>query len=155
MAIDVVIDSTIDRTPEDVFAAVADLDAWPSWLIASGIRSVERAGRGEPAIGERLVVHQDAAGRAGTFDAQVTGFEPGRHLSLRGRDPEGVTIVMDASVGPTPGSDGRSTELQWSIRIALPLKYRLFESMARPQVERAALLDVESLRLRLESSPEG
>jgi uncharacterized protein YndB with AHSA1/START domain len=154
MAIDVAIDSTIERTPDDVFATVADLDAWPTWLIASGIRSVQRERAGEPSVGERLVVQQDAAGRASTFDAQVTGFEPGRHIALRGRDRDGVTIDMDAAVAPTPGSDGRSTELQWSIRIGLPLKYRFFESMARPQVERAALLDVESLRLRLETPAE-
>ncbi len=155
MAIDVAIDSTIARTPDDVFAAVADLDAWPTWLIASGIRAVRRQRAGDPSVGERLVVEQNAAGRAGTFDAQVTGFEPGRRIALRGRDGEGVTIEMEARVAPTPGTDGGTTELGFSIRIGLPLKYRLFESMARPQVERAALLDVESLRLRLESPVEG
>lgn len=155
MAIDVAIDSTVERDPDDVFAAVADLDAWPTWLIASGIRSVRRERGGTPLVGERLVVEQNAAGRAGTFDADVTGFEPGKRIALRGRDREGVTIDMEAAVVPTPGSDGRTTELQFSIRIGLPLKYRLFESMARPQVERAALLDVESLRLRLESPAEG
>ncbi|MFL5686222.1 MAG: SRPBCC family protein [Chloroflexota bacterium] len=155
MPIDVAIDSTIERTPDEVFAAVADLDAWPTWLIASGIRSVRRERPGEPSVRERLVVEQNAAGRAGTFDAEVTGFEPGHHIALRGRDRDGVTIDIEAAVDATPGSDGGTTELRFSIRIALPLKYRLFESMARPQVERAALLDVESLRLRLESPPEG
>ena len=155
MAIDVAIDSTVERDPDDVFAAVADLDAWPTWLIASGIRSVRRERGGTPLVGERLVVEQNAAGHAGTFDADVTGFEPGKRIALRGRDREGVTIDMEAAVVPTPGSDGRTSELQFSIRIGLPLKYRVFESMARPQVERAALLDVESLRLRLESPAEG
>ena len=155
MAIDVAIESTIERTHDDVFAAVADLDAWPTWLIASGIRSVRRERAGEPSQGERLVVEQNAAGRAGIFDAQVTGFEAGRRIALRGRDRDGVSIEMEAVVAPTPGTDGGSSELQFSIRIGLPLKYRVFESMARPQVERAALLDVESLRLRLESPAEG
>jgi uncharacterized protein YndB with AHSA1/START domain len=154
MAIDVAIDSTIERPPDDVFAAVADLDSWPAWLVASGIRSVRRERSGEPVEGERLVVEQNAAGRAGTFDAQVTAYDPGRRIALRGRDREGVRIDIDAVVLPTPGADGRTTELQWSIRISLPLKFMLFESMARPQVERAALLDVESLRLRLESPAE-
>jgi uncharacterized protein YndB with AHSA1/START domain len=155
MAIDVAIDSTIARTPNEVFAAVADLDAWPTWLIASGIRSVRRERAGEPSQGERLVVEQNAAGRAGTFDAQVTGFEAGRRIALRGQDRDGVSIELEAVVAPTPETDGSSSELQFSIRIGLPLKYRVFESMARPQVERAALLDVESLRLRLESPAEG
>ena len=151
MAIDVAVDSTIARPPDDVFATVADLDAWPRWLVASGIRAVRRERAGEPVEGERLVVEQDAAGRAATFDAEVTAYEPGHRIALRGRDREGVRIDMEAVVVPTPGSDGDTTELQWSIRIRLPLKYMLFESMARPQVERAALLDIEALRLRLES----
>jgi hypothetical protein len=66
-----------------------------------------------------------------------------------------VTIDLEAVVAPTVGADGATSELRWSIRIGLPLKYRVFESMARPQVERAALLDVESLRLRLESPAKG
>jgi len=51
MSIDVAIDSTIERTADDVFAAVADIDAWPTWLIASGIRSVRRERTGEPWVG--------------------------------------------------------------------------------------------------------
>ena len=152
MAIDVAVDSTIARPPDDVFATVADLDAWPRWLVASGIRAVRRERAGEPVEGERLVVEQDAAGRAATFDAEVTAYEPGHRIALRGRDREGVRIDMEAVVVPTPGSDGHTTELQWSIHIRLPLRFMLFESMARPQVERAALLDVEALRVRLESS---
>lgn len=155
MSIDVAIDSTIERTADDVFAAVADIDAWPTWLIASGIRSVRRERTGEPSVGERLVVEQNAAGRAGTFDALISTFEPARRIALKGRDGDGVTIDLEAAVAPTVGADGATSELRWSIRIGLPLKYRVFESMARPQVERAALLDVESLRVRLESPPKG
>ena len=155
MPIEVAVDSTIERTPDEVFAAVADLDAWPTWLIASGIRSLRRERAGPPSVGERVVVEQNAAGRAGTFEAEVTGFEPGRRIALRGRDGDGVSIDIEAAVDPTPGSDAPTTELRFALRIGLPLKYRVFESMARPQVERAALLDVESLRIRLESSGGG
>ena len=151
MAIEVAIDSTIGRPPDEVFAAVADLERWPAWLIASGIRSVRRGRQGAPVPEERLIVVQDAAGRAGTFDAQVTAYEDGRRLALSGRDGDGVSIDIEALVEPIPDSDARATELHWSIRIALPIRYRVLESMARPQVERAALLDIEGLRLRLES----
>src|SRR4029078_13739195 len=67
MSIDVAIDSTIERTADDVFAAVADIDAWPTWLIASGIRSVRRERTGEPWVGELMVVEQTAAGRSAPF----------------------------------------------------------------------------------------
>ena len=154
MAIDVAIESTIEQPPDVVFARIVDLAAWPGWLIASGIRSVRRGGDGLPVVGERLVVEQDAAGRAATFEAAVSAFEPDRRLALTGKDPDGVTIDISAEVDAATGPDGTgspATELRWSIRIGLPLKYRMFESLARPQVERAALLDIEALRLALEA----
>lgn len=152
MAIEVAIESTIERPPDEVFAAVADLSSWPDWLIASGIRSVRREAQGLPVVGERLLVEQDAAGRAGTFDTEVTSVDAGTRLALRGQDGDGVTIDIEALVSRAEGSAGPASDLRWAIRIGLPLRYRVFESMARPQVERAALLDVESLRLRLEAA---
>jgi uncharacterized protein YndB with AHSA1/START domain len=152
MAIDVAIESTIERPPADVFGEIVDLDGWPSWLVASGIRAVRRDQAGEPVSGERLVVEQDAAGRSATFDAEVTAVEPGSRFALRGRDRDGVTIDIEAVVSAAAESAGGATDLWWAIRIGLPLRYRMFESMARPQVERAALLDIEALRVRLEAA---
>ena len=150
MAIEVAIESTIDAPSDEVFETIADLEAWPAWLIASGIRSVARASDDPLSIGERLVVEQDAAGRAGRFEAEVTALEPGRRLALRGRDSDGVTIDIDAITDPADGDRLSATELRWTVRIGLPLRYRFFESMARPQVQRAALLDIEALRIALE-----
>lgn len=146
MAIAVTIEKTITRSPEDVFARIADIAAWPSWLIASGIVRVERSTEGPLTSGERLVVEQRAAGRAGTFQATVTVFQPPSRFALEGRDGDGVTIEIDATLAP----DGTRTNLRWSIRIGLPLRYRMLESMARPQIERAAALDIEALRIGLE-----
>lgn len=148
MAIAVTVETTVARLPTEVFAHVADIDSWPSWLIASGIIRVERAADGPLTEGEHLKVEQRAAGRAGTFAAQVTALEPPTRLALHGRDGDGVSIDIDAAIAPA--DDG--TSLRWSIRIGLPLRYRMFESMARPQVERAAALDVEALKRRLEST---
>ncbi|HUP55614.1 MAG TPA: SRPBCC family protein [Methylomirabilota bacterium] len=151
MAIAVTIETTVARPPAEVFAHIADIDAWPSWLIASGIVRVARSTDGPLNEGEHLEVEQRAAGRAGTFRAQVTALEPPTRLALRGRDGDGVSIDIDAAV--VPAGDG--TSLRWSIRIGLPLRYRMFESMARPQVERAAALDIEALKRRLESTAAG
>jgi uncharacterized protein YndB with AHSA1/START domain len=151
MAIAVTIETAIDRPPTEVFAHIADIGSWPSWLIASGIVRVERSTDHPLVEGEHLIVEQRAAGRAGTFEAQVTALQPPNRLALHGRDGDGVSIDIDAALAPA-GSDGR-TSLRWSIRIGLPLRYRMFESMARPQVERAAALDVEALKRRLESTP--
>ena len=149
MAIAVTIETTIARPPADVFARIADIDAWPSWLIASGIVRVVRSSDGPVAEGERLTVDQRAAGRAGTFEARISALQPPSRLALNGRDGDGVTIDIDAELAPADGG----ANLRWSIRIGLPLRYRMFESMARPQVERAAALDIEAFKRRLESTP--
>ena len=151
MAIAVTIEMAVARPPADVFAQIADIEQWPSWLISSGIVRVERTTHGPIVEGEHLTVEQRAAGRAGTFRAQVTALHPPTDLAVHGRDGDGVSIDIDAAVAPA----GDGTSLRWSIRIGLPLRYRMFESMARPQVERAAALDVEALRRRLESTAEG
>jgi hypothetical protein len=148
MAIAVTIDTSIARSPEEVFASVADIEEWPSWLIASGIVAIGRSTDGPIREGEHLTVDQRAAGRAGTFAAQVTALQAPARLGLHGRDGDGVTIDIDAALA----RDGEGTDLRWSIRITLPFRYRMFESMARPQVERAAALDIEALRRRLEST---
>ena len=149
MAIAVTIETTIARPPSEVFARIADIDAWPSWLVASGIVRVVRSSDGALVQGEHLTVDQRAAGRAGTFEATVTALQAPTRLALTGRDDDGVTIDIDAGLAPADGG----TSLRWTIRIGLPLRYRMFESMARPQVERAAALDIEAFKRRLESTP--
>lgn len=148
MSIDVTVESTIRRPLDDVFARIADIDAWPTWLIASGIASVRRTATGLPRAGERFSVEQRAAGRVGTFDTVARVVDAPTRLAVDGRDPDGVSIAIDAILAAaSPG-----TLLRWSIRIGLPFRYRIFEGMARPQVERAAALDIERLRQDLESA---
>jgi uncharacterized protein YndB with AHSA1/START domain len=151
MSIDVVIETTIAREPDVVYARIADIESWPAWLIASGIVSVTRTATGPVETGERLTVEQRAAGRAGTFDAVIRGAAPPTRLALEGRDRDGVSIAIDASMAAA----GAGTDLRWSIGIGLPFRYRVFESMARPEVQRAAALDIERLRLDLESNATG
>ncbi len=97
MAIAVTIETTVARPPAEVFAHIADIGSWPSWLIASGIVRVERATEGPLTEGEHLKVDQRAAGRSGTFDAQVTALQPPTRLALHGRDKDGVSIDIDAA----------------------------------------------------------
>jgi uncharacterized protein YndB with AHSA1/START domain len=148
MAVDVTITTRIGRTPADVFAALVAVERFPEWLIASGIVSVTRADTSPLAVGSRLTIHQVVAGRSAVIAAEITALSPARTLALRGRDPDGVTVQFDAGLAP----DGDlATTLRWSVRIGLPLKYRMFESMVAPQARKAAALDVEALKRRLES----
>lgn len=151
MALEVTIDTTIARQPDVVFEQIADVEAWPGWLVASGITVVRRSGTGPLVAGERLAVEQLAAGRAGRFAAEVTAMEPPNRLAIRGRDDDGISIEIEASLSAMPTEAADATALRWTIRIGLPLRLRFFEGIARPQVEQAARLDLEALRRRLES----
>jgi uncharacterized protein YndB with AHSA1/START domain len=151
MAIEVVIETRIDEPVDAVFDHVAALDRWPEWLIASGIVEVDRSVDGPAQSGERLRIRQNAAGRSGTFDVTVVALERPARLSLGGRDEAGVSIDIDAELTPVDGQ----TDLRWSIRIGLPMRYRILESMATPQVQRAAALDLEALKRRAEAGDDG
>jgi uncharacterized protein YndB with AHSA1/START domain len=147
MTISVTIETDIARPRDVVFAALADVDRWSEWLIATGIIRVTRASSAAPVTGERMTIDQRAAGRASTVQASVTVVEAPARFVLEGRDPDGIATVLDDLIAADGG-----TRLRWSIRIDLPLRYRAFESMAAPQVRRAAALDVEAFRRRLAST---
>ena len=152
MAVDVTVTTRIGRLPRDVYAALVAVERFPEWLIASGIVGVERADTNGLAVGSRLTIRQVVAGRSAVIAAEVTALVPEASLALRGRDPDGVTVQFDAGLAP----DGDlATTLRWSVRIGLPLKYRMFESMVAPQARRAATLDVEAFKRRLESVADG
>jgi carbon monoxide dehydrogenase subunit G len=139
-------ETRIGRPPADVFAALADVERWPTWLIASGIVHVERLDPGALAAGSRLRVSQTVAGRSTVFDGALTVLAPGAAFGLRGKDKDGVTIEIDAVLA----ADGIATHLRWALRLDLPLRYRMFESMVAPQARRAAELDLEAFKRRLE-----
>lgn len=147
MTIAVAIETRIGRLPADVFAELSAIERFPEWLVASGIVRVERLDAGPLAVGARVRIAQRVGGRSTVLDGAISAFEPARALALRGRDPDGVTIEIDAGLS----SDGPGTRLRWTLRIGLPLRFRMFESMVAPQVRRAATLDLEALKRRLET----
>ena len=152
MAVEVTITARIGRRPKDVFAALTAVERFPEWLVASGIVGVERRDIAPLAVGSRLTIRQVVAGRSTVIEAQVTALLPGSAFGVRGQDRDGVTVQFEAQLAPD-GDVG--TSLSWSARIGLPLKYRMFESMVTPQARRAAALDVEALKRRLESEAAG
>lgn len=151
MTVAVEIETRIARAPADVFAALLDVERYPDWLIASGIVKVERLDPGPVAVGSRLRISQTVAGRSTTLDGGVTDLVEDRSFGLRGQDKDGVQIEIDAALAP----DGDATQLRWSLKLKLPLRFRMFESMVAPQAKRAAALDLEALKRRLESPARG
>ena len=148
MTIAVQVETQIGRSPADVFAELTAVERFPEWLIASGIVRVERLDDGPLAVGTRLRIGQSVGGRSTVLDGAITVVEPGSAFGLRGRDPDGVTIELDAQLS---SEDGLTTRMRWSLRMGLPLRYRMFESMVAPQAKRAATLDLEAFKRRLES----
>ena len=148
MTVAVEVETPIGRPPADVFAALAAVERWPEWLIASGIIRVERLDDGPLAVGSKLRIGQSVAGRPTVLEGAVTALEPGTAFGIHARDSEGVTIDLDAHLA---SDDGITTRLRWWVRMGLPLRYRVFEGMVAPQAKRAAALDLEALRRRLES----
>ena len=148
MTVAVEIETRIARPPDAVFEALADVERYPEWLIASGIVRVERLDLGPLAAGSRLRISQNVAGRSAVLEGTVSALTSGKAFGLRGRDKDGVTIEIDALLAP----DGGGTTLRWSLRLKLPLRYRMFESMVGPQAKRAAALDLEALKQRLEAA---
>ena len=151
MTVEAEIETRIGRPPTVVFEALTDVERYPQWLIASGIVRVERLDAGPLAVGSRLQIAQTVAGRSTVLDGSVTAITPGSAFGLRGKDKDGVTIEIDAALTP----DGQTTSLRWSLRLKLPLRFRVFESMVGPQAKRAAALDLEALKQRLESVVSG
>ncbi len=145
------------RQPLDVvFDALVAVERWPGWLVASGIVRVVVVGGGPVAAESRLTIEQRVAGRAGMIQATITTFEvPGR-FALSGRDADGISLDIRADLVADPVADpvadGFATVLRWDLRLGLPLKYRMFEGMAKPQVKRAVALDLEAFRRRVEGA---
>jgi len=148
MTVSVDIETVIQRPPDDVFAALIDVERYPQWLIASGIVRVERLDAGALAVGSRLRISQTVAGRSTVLDGSVSELAPGARFGIRGKDKDGVSIEIDAALGP----QGSATRLRWSLGLKLPLRFRMFESMVAPQAKRAAALDLEAFKQRLESA---
>jgi uncharacterized protein YndB with AHSA1/START domain len=151
MTVKVDIETRIARPPAVVFDALIDVEHYPQWLIASGIVRVERLDPGPLAVGSRLRISQTVAGRSTVLDGSVTVLTPGAAFGLRAKDKDGVTIEIDATLTP----DSEVTRLHWSLQLKLPLRFRVFESMVSPQAQRAAALDLEALKRRLESAAAG
>jgi hypothetical protein len=148
VTIKVEVETRIERPVADVFAALIDVERYPEWLIASGIVGVERLDTGPLRAGSKLRIRQTVAGRSTVLDGAVTVLAPGAAFGVRGRDKDGITVQIDAVVA----ADDLATRLRWSARVGLPLRYRMFESMVAPQARKAAALDLEALRRRLDAA---
>jgi uncharacterized protein YndB with AHSA1/START domain len=136
----------VARGVDAVWAELTAIERFPEWLRESGIIRVDRLTEATTALGTALRIEQRLAGRTSVLEGVVTAWEPPAHFGFRARHPDGIAIEVDAALAP----DAATTWLRWRIQIGLPLRLRLFESVAAPEVRRAAAADLFGLKRRLE-----
>ena len=151
MTIEARLETAIGRGAGDVFAHLTAVEQFPEWLVASGVIRVERLDPGPLAQGSRLRIQQRIAGRATMLEGRVTALEVPTRFAFEARDRDGISIDVDGLIA----AEGAASRLRWSVRVGLPLRCRLFESMAAPEVRRAAAADLERLKRRLEAVASG
>lgn len=146
MTIEAQAEVQIARPIDGVWAELSAIERFPDWLRESGVTRVERPPQVPLGAGTPLSIDQRLAGRAATLEGTITAWEPPQRLAFRARHPDGITIEAEVSLAP----DGPTTWIRWRLRIALPLRLRLFEGIAAPEVRRAAAEDLFGLKRRLE-----
>lgn len=146
MTIKAEVELPIARSPDVVWEHLTAIERFPEWLVASGITRVQRE-PGPLGAGTRLRIDQRVAGNAAVLEGIVTAWQPPWRFAFRANHPDGITVEAEAAIA----ADGPMSRLRWSLRIGLPLKLRLFEGMAAPEVKRAANRDLVEFKRRLES----
>ncbi len=137
----------IGRTPDDVFSHVADIERYPEWQVAAGITRVARADDGPLGQGSRFLVDRVTQGMAGTIDGFVTVFEPGQRFAFAGQDSAGFTVEVETVLVP----DGPVTRLEWQMVIGNHGINRFIQPIVTGQIRRAATIDFENFKRRLEA----
>jgi uncharacterized protein YndB with AHSA1/START domain len=139
----------IERSPEDVFAYLDELDRHGEWQPA--IESTRVLTEGPTAVGTRAVDRRKVPGGPREFTYEVTEHDPPRRSSFR---------VVDGPVRPfgtvtvEPAGDGRS-------KVTLELDFvghgygKLLAPLARRDARKQVPLDQARLKERLEGGHGG
>ena len=139
------IDVTLEiaRSPDEVFAALTDLDRLPEWQESA----LESRCDGPFEAGARIYERRRALGREVENELEVTTFEPGRRLSLTTVDGP-VPFTVDHQLVEQDG--GGSTFLH-VIAEGKPGSFmKLAEPMLKRHAERELQGDFERLKQQLE-----
>jgi uncharacterized protein YndB with AHSA1/START domain len=105
--------TSIDRSPEDVFAFLSDVDNLPLWQ--NSMVEIDKQYEGEPTVGSQSRGVNKFMGRKMEFTTEFTSYDPPKRMSIKTVDgpfdyrqeervePEGdgcrVTIIGEAPAG--------------------------------------------------------
>lgn len=103
----------IDRSPEEVFKVLTDLDQLPHWATTV----VENHNTPEKPLetGNKFGQTVRLAGRNITTEWEVTDLQPGRNLAYRATGPQGSTLEMKQTVHPRDGGSRVELEIDYEL----------------------------------------
>ena len=141
----------IARPPSQVYRHLVKPDLLRQW---TGLAEVEVMGAAEVATGSKLRLVSEARGQRTSMEAEVTGAEPGRLLTLA------VRTAAGAPVGFSQRVEYRLEERSGDTRLAVTsdTRYegavaRLFEPLITRAVQKQLEANLELLRLQVEAEP--
>src|SRR4051795_11739534 len=140
--------TTIDRPIGDVFARLADLDAYRTWMRRTGL--FRRSGQTSDGPVDRGTTYFDAT-RMGTFRGEVSDYEPPARIGFRETLHCFGSDLMEARPRYVLEADGDKTIVHHVAEGDLFGVMRLMKPVAALLARSERARTVESLRRSLES----
>ncbi len=135
----------IARTPEDVFAYLADVSNLPAWQ--SGVRSAEIVDGAQAKTGARMVESRSLLGKELRTTLEISEFEPPRVFALHALDgpaPFDVRHELEAA--------GAGTSLRVAVEGDPAFLPGFAGGLVARRLEKQVRKDFEQLKLLLEAS---
>jgi uncharacterized protein YndB with AHSA1/START domain len=140
--------TTIDRSTEDVFARLADLERYVTWMHHTGL--FRRSGQASDGPLGKGTPYFDAT-RMGTFRGEVTNFQPSSQIAFRETLRWFGSDVMEARPGYSLEADQGKTIVHHVAEGELFGWMRLMKPMAALMAKSERARTVGSLKRSLES----
>jgi uncharacterized membrane protein len=138
----------IDRSPEEVFAFVADFENLPRWQ--KSVITAHKVTEGPIRVGSKFTEDVRILGRNVESTGEVTALEPNRRMEfdLTSKGP----IECKAQFTFAAAAGGTSLSLDGDFR--LKGLWKLMTPMAAGEIRRETRKELEALKTVLEGSPE-
>jgi uncharacterized membrane protein len=136
----------IARSPEDVFAYIADLPRHPEWQ--EGLVSVTVETEGPSRVGTRVVHRRKLGPQTVATTSEITAYDPPQVVRFRGIDGP---IRAEGSQRVEPAGDG--SRVLFEMELEGHGLGKLMLPMARRQAARQVTASHENLKRILEGAP--
>lgn len=137
-------DLTIDiaRPPEEVFAALTDIERLPEWQSSA----VSAAAEGDLGVGTIIGEQRRFMGRDITTKEEVTTYEPPHRFDVKSR-----SAPVDYEIHHRLDSEGSGTRLRVDVEVKVGTMMRIAAQPALKAAERELRGDFERLKELLEA----